>query len=260
MGNSERDVLDILKKISFPGIKLGQGNETVCNYFKSKNYSYTPDLVSGPTKIEQAPIEGLFFIDVNEPSGDILFKTKASHQLEKNISKTLKRLLQNPDRKEENLSINKMPSEHHKKYLDVLNKKLDKYAHQRKFHEGKKISVTSNLGIVHHFNLGVVKDNIISDRNKLITLVDYFRFYKLIALSENADLDKAEDIILKELINCKQEEPFIVTLGRNWSDLPALFLMIHILIKRNNKKYNLGLILVNTSILDKSNFDHPVHK
>jgi len=28
----------------------------------------------------------------------------------------------------------------------------------------------------------------------------------------------------------------------------------------NNKKYNLGLILVNTSILDKSNFDHPVHK
>ncbi|MDL1962557.1 MAG: hypothetical protein LWX01_12870 [Deltaproteobacteria bacterium] len=78
---SEKAVLECFKKINFPGIKLGERNPEVCNYLKKQNYHYTPDLVAGPKNIKLAPVEGLFFIDVMEPSSDLLFKSMASKQL-----------------------------------------------------------------------------------------------------------------------------------------------------------------------------------
>ena len=74
--DSEETVLSFLKLIGFPGVRRGETDEGVCNYLKSNNYNLTPDLVAGPPEIKEAPIEGLFFIDVIQPTSDLLFKSE----------------------------------------------------------------------------------------------------------------------------------------------------------------------------------------
>lgn len=257
---SEIAVLGFLKKIEFPGIRLGEGNKTVCDYLKSHHYKFTPDLVAGPPNIEDAPIEGLFFIDIIQPTSDLLFKSKASKQFELNVPELFKEILQGNTNKDENAYIEMLPDVHHKCYLDALNKKLDKYAHKRKFTCNGQSMVTTNLGIVHHFNLGTVKENNISNASGLITLLDYFRFYKALAPSDNIDLRNAENLLLKEIVNKEQKTPYILAVGRELNDVPYLFLMIHVSIKKNNKTQDLALLAVNTFFLDNSDMTHPVHK
>jgi hypothetical protein len=64
MGQAETAVLDFLKQLQFPGIRHGEGNSSVCDFLKRNGYHFTPDSVAGPDDLEQAPIEGLFFVDV----------------------------------------------------------------------------------------------------------------------------------------------------------------------------------------------------
>ena len=257
---SEKAVLECFRKINFPGIKLGERNPEVCDYLKKQNYPYTPDLVAGPKNIELAPVEGLFFIDVMEPSSDLLFKSKASKQLTVNISETFQQILQETANEQKKPNLGMLPNVHHQLYLEALNKKLDKYAHQRKFSLNNKLMVTTNIGIVQHFNLGNVVENNIANVKGLITLIDYIRFYGSLAPSDNIDLLNAETMLLTELLNKEQKEPCILMIGREWSDLPSLFLMIHATVSKNNKDFDIGIILVNTTILDKSDGNHPVHK
>lgn len=252
-------VLDFLKKVEFPGIRLGEGNKSVCDYLKLHHYKFTPDLVAGPPNIDDAPIEGLFFIDVIQPTSDLLFKSKASKQFKLNVSETFKEILQGSN-KGENSRIDMLPDVHHKCYLDALNKKLDKYAHKRKFKRDGQLMVTANLGIVHHFNLGTVEGNNISNAKGLITLIDYLRFYKALSPSVNIDLRNTENLLLKEIINKEQRDPYILLVGREYDDIPCLFLMIHVSIKKNDKTHDLSVMALNTSFLDNSNMTHPVHK
>ncbi len=259
-GKAEIAVLEFFKRIGFPGIRLGEGNQSVCDFLKKNNYDFTPDLVAGPQDIAHAPIEGLFFIDVIQPTSDLLFKSIASKHLSINVSETFKKILQDATNDEEKPSINMLPIEHHQCYLDALNKKLDKYSHHRKFTRDGKLLVSANLGIVHHFDLGNVAKRNISDVRSLITLLDYLRFYKSLAPSDNTDLRNAENRLLIEIVNQEQQFPYVMMVGREWSDVPHLFLMIHITAIKDNKDMDISIILVNTILLDNSGLTHPVHK
>ena len=253
-------VLKFFKKIDFPGISLGENCKTTCGYLKSQNYSKTPDLVAGPKNLEDAPVEGLFFIDVNQPTGDMLFKSLASKNLNIDIAKIVKEKFQRDNSEGKDTFIDSLPNEHHQYYLNVINDKLDKYAHERKFIQNGKLTVTANFGIVHHFNLGELNGNNISNSKKLLTLIDYIRFYKSLAPSDNVDLRNAESLLFEETINLKQKAPYLLAIGRNWHDVPHLFLMLHIVIKKENEIQDLALLAVNTFLLDNSDMTHPVHK
>lgn len=90
---SEEDVLLLLKLLKMPGVRLCESESDICTSLKEKGYKYTPDIICGPSDINEAPLEGLFFVDVNEPSGDFLFLKEASIQLNKNVSQTFYSLL-----------------------------------------------------------------------------------------------------------------------------------------------------------------------
>jgi hypothetical protein len=69
----ESIVLNFLELLCFPGIRRCEGNEDICSYLRENNYRFTPDLVAGPSDIRDAKLEGLFFVDVIKPTGDLLF-------------------------------------------------------------------------------------------------------------------------------------------------------------------------------------------
>lgn len=140
-----------------------------------------------------------------------------------------------------------------------LNKKLDKYAHKRKFNKNKNQFVSCNLGVVHHFNLGCLNNKKITNEKILITLIDYIRFYKSLFKSEYTDLKNAEFLLLKNIVYENQKSPFIIFIGREWEKIPCLFIMIHVTIEKNKLSQDLALLLLNTHILDKSNRKYPVH-
>ena len=257
---SEKAVLFFLKNLDFPGIRFGEGNNQVCDYLKSKGYKFTPDLVAGPENIEDAPIEGLFFVEVIQPTSELLFQSEFYENLEFDIPKFFKNLLTQNNRNEVNTTIDMLPNIHQDCYLKKINKKLDKYAHQRKYVDNSQLTVTANLGIVHHFNIGKVEGKNISNAKGLITLLDYFRFYKRLASSDNMDLKNAEVRLLKDLINDAQSNPSVQIVGRFLETLPCLFLMLHVSVEKNNSIYDLAIMVLNTSIIDKSNGKHPVHK
>lgn len=258
--DSEETVLSFLKLIGFPGVRRGETDEGVCNYLKSNNYNLTPDLVAGPPEIKEAPIEGLFFIDVIQPTSDLLFKSEFYKEHEIDVPREFKEILLTNSKERPFTYIDMLPTSHHNCYLGALNKKLDKYAHQRKFNRDGERLVSANFGLVHHFNLGVIGEGSVSDVKKLITLLDYIRFYKKLAPSENIDLKNAENLLLQELMNDKQVQPYLLLIGREWNDIPCLFYMLHISIIKQSKRHHLALISLNTVLLDNSDGNYPIHK
>ncbi len=259
-GIAEVAVLGFLKRMNFPGIRLGERNPNVCDFLKRSGYHFTPDLVSGPDEIDQAPVEGLFFIDIIQPTSDLLFKSSASHGLSINVSRTFKKILDDAANDKENPSINRLPIEHHQCYLEVLNKKLDKYSHKRPFTRAGSLVTSANLGIVHHFNLGTVAGTNVANVRGLITLLDYLRFYKSLAASPtNIDLRIAENRLLMELLNQEQRFPYVMMVFRKWHDVPHLFLMIHVTVKKSNSDMDIAIILLNSALLDAVS-THPVHR
>ncbi len=257
---SEKAVLRFLKNFDFPGIRFGEGNKQVCDYLKLNGYNYTPDLVAGPENIEDAPVEGLFFIEVINPTSDLLFQSKFFENYDFDTPKVFKELLFEKTSTNGSVNIDMLPNNHQECYLDKYNSKLDKYAHQRKFLDNGPLKVSCNLGIVRHFNLGKIKGNKISAIKELITLLDYFRFYKRLAPSDNIDLKNAETRLLKELINNDQKSPFIQLVGREPENLPCLFHILHVSLEKNESIHDLAVIVLNTTILDSIDGNHPVHK
>lgn len=260
IGKAEIAVLDFLKQLQFPGIRHGEGSSSVCDFLKRNGYNFTPDLVAGPDDLEHAPIEGLFFVDVIEPSPDLLFKSSASHNLPIDVSGRFKKILDDAAISQEQPSINALPTEHHQLYLGVLNKKLDKYSHQRRFTRADKDVVSANLGIVHHFNLGRVSGKNVENVRGLITLLDYVRFYKSLASSKNTDLSVAVNRLLKELANPYQKGPFVMIAFREWDEVPQLFLGLHVRATKSDATADFAIILLNTALLDANGFTHPVHQ
>ena len=68
--------MEFFRKEGFPRIRKGETNKEVCEYLKENGYKFTPDLVACPDDIREAPIEGLFFIDVISPSSEMLFENQ----------------------------------------------------------------------------------------------------------------------------------------------------------------------------------------
>lgn len=257
---AEKAVLRFLENVDFPGVRFCEGNKQVCDYLKSNGYGFTPDLVAGPKNIEEAPIEGLFFVEVIEPTSDLLFQSEFFKDLDFDIPQDFKDLLNKNTKNDVDTYIDMLPNFHHDCYLDKINGKLDKYAHQRKFILKGQIKVTTNLGIVHHFNIGKVEGKNISNAKGLITLLDYFRFYKRLAPSNNIDLKNAKTRLLQMLINDVQSSPFIQFVGRTLKSLPCLFQILHVCVEKKNAIHDLAIVILNTSILDNADGDHPVHK
>lgn len=247
---SEEDVLLLLKLLKMPGVRLCESESDICTSLKEKGYKYTPDIICGPSDINEAPLEGLFFVDVNEPSGDFLFLKEASIQLNKNVSQTFYSLLYKD--MEYNQSFSKLPIEHHQKYLEVLNGKLRKYSHCR--------NQSANTAIVHHFNLGKIKENSFENTAKFFAMLDYIRFYFGIETkSDNKDLLEAEKYLLKDILGRELQTPYIISVRRDMPDVPVLFLMLHITANKNGERYDAGIILLNCKILEQDK-NHPIYK
>ena len=253
-------VLNFFTNLDLPGIRFGEGNKQVCDCLKSKGYKFTPDLVAGPENIEDAPVEGLFFIEVITPDKELLFDSKFYENFDFDTPKYFRDLLAKSNDDVVNKTIDLLPNNHQNCYLEKLNKKLDKYAHKRKFIDNDQSMVTANLGIVHHFNLGKAEGNNISDVKALITLLDYFRFYKRLAPSNNIDLRNAETNLLQDLMNDAQSNSSVQIVGRGLQTLPCLFQMLHVAVEKNNSMHDLAVMVLNTSIMDNSDGNHPVHK
>lgn len=248
---AEEDVLLLLKTINMPGVRLCESESDICTILKEKGYKYTPDIICGPPDINEAPLEGLFFIDVNEPSGDFLFKKKVSEQLNKNVSQAFYSFLYQD--KEYSRSFSKLPTEHHQNYLKVLNDKLEKYSHCR--------NQSANTAIVHHFNLGNIEENSFEKPDKFLAMLDYIRFYFGIEnKSDNKDLLEAEKYLLKNILGKETQTPYLISVRRDMPDVPVLFLMLHIAASKNGKRYDAGIILLNGNILERYDRNHPIFK
>lgn len=260
MGNSSEDkTLTFLKSLGFPGIRKGERNNVVCSYLRENGYKFTPDIVAGPKNIREAEIGGLFFIDIISPTSDMLFAEKYYEGYNVKVPKIFKEKLEAALKNNKPLFIDDIPNNHHECYLDSLNKKLDKYAHQRKFKNKDELFVSANFGIVHHFDLGELINSSISEIKTLITALDYIRFYKRLAPSDNIDLKNAENLILKEIVNENQEEPFILAVGRELADLPCLFFMLHMTIFKKTTRKHIALLVLNIPHIENSDGKYPVH-
>ncbi len=148
MKSTEDIILSFLQSLDFPGIRKGEGNEEVCVHLKNLGYKYTPDLVAGPEIITEAPLEGLFFIDVIEPTSDLLFGEEFYSPDQINTPKEFKRILDSNSRQEKSTFIDSLPNAHHDCYLEAINKKLSKYTHDRKFKIDNVEKICANFGLV----------------------------------------------------------------------------------------------------------------
>lgn len=253
-------VLDFLIKESFPRIRKGENNEDICEYLKENGYKYTPDLVSGPDNIREAPVEGLFFIDVITPSSEMLFESKYFEGCETDVPKEfLDKFIQNKE-PGEYVSIYDASHFHHDCYLQKLNNKLDKYAHRRKYTSNGNQFISANMAVVHHFNLGNLENGKITETKKLITVLDYIRFYNHLSETKSSDITSGENILLEELFNATQQESCIVSIARDLGNIPCLFIVLHIAIKKEGKMNDLALFLYNSNSLMKLDLRYPVHK
>ena len=144
--------------------------------------------------------------------------------------------------------------------MNVINKKLEKYSHERKYIANGQSMVSANFGIVYHFNLGSIQDNTISNTRELITLIDYIRFYKHLAQHDNIDITNASTLLWEEIVKKKPDTPYILVTNREWNDLPCWFQMIHVIVSRNNIIHDFAIMLVNSCIFQKSNQSYPVYK
>jgi hypothetical protein len=257
--SAESFVLKFFELISFPGIRKCEGNTEICRYLRGNNYRFTPDLVAGPPDIKDAKLEGLFFIDVIKPTGDLLFDSNCYKGYKINVANEFRRIIESTKNSEDSCFIDSIPDIHQEFYLDQFNDKLDKYAHHRRFNQNGKIFKSANLGLIHHFNLGEFEQNNISELRTLIALLDYIRFYKRLAPSDNIDLRNAENLLLNEIVNKNQIGPSYFLVGRELPELPCLFFGIHILINKNSEPRHLALLILNVTHLDNSDGSYPVH-
>ncbi len=234
-----------------PGVRLCESDPNVNKVLLGKGFTKTPDLICGPDDLNDAPIEGFFFIDVNEPSGDLLFKKTVSEKLglKKDVSASFRTLFGEGDKFD--WSLNQLPKDHHPAYLNVLNGKLDKYSFLR--------SKTTNTGIIHFFDLGESTKDSFENQSKFFAMLDYLHFYtKLESSSETRDLIQAQKYLLKELTAAEPKRPYLIFVKRD-SQVPILFLMIHVITFRKGERFDFGIMMVNTNINEDSENKYPMH-
>ncbi len=252
-------VYPFLKSLGFPGVRLCESDPDVKKILQDKGFKKTPDLICGPHDLNTAPIEGLFFIDVNEPSGDFLFKKIASEkrELKNDVSQFFSSLLSGDSF---DLAFNQLPRDHYHEYEAALNSKLDKYSFSR--------GIGTHTGIVHFFDIGRTRQIIPKNQNKplptfenqnvFFTMIDYLNFYtKLESTSENKILEEAINYLLAELIAERPKRPYLILIPRD-SRVPILFLMIHVITYRNDERFDLGIMMINTTYADDDTY--PIHR
>jgi hypothetical protein len=126
--------------------------------------------------------------------------------------------------------LNQLPNTHHDDYLKVLNDKVGKYSFLR--------SQICNTGIVQFFDLGdSTKDS----------------------KSQKKDLVVAEKYLLKEITSKEPRRPFLIFIKRD-SQVPILFLMLHVITYKDNLRYDFGIMMVNTNVKENDKTPYPIHK
>lgn len=250
-------VYPFLKSLGMPGLRLCESDPGVKKVLFDKGFAKTPDLICGPDDLNNATLDGLFFIDVNEPSGDFLFKKVASEkrELKNNISQIFSSLL---DGDKFDFGLDQLPRDHYPEYVAALNNKVDKYSFSRRINT----NIATNTGIIQFFDIGEVTwvstGNellpTVENQNRLFTLIDYLNFYtKLESTSEKKILAAAINYLLTELTAKEPKKPYLILLPRD-SQVPVLFLMIHIITYRKEVRYDLGIMMVNTTYANNDNY------
>lgn len=243
------NVFSFLKSLDMPGLRFCESDPEVKTILLGKGFNKTPDLICGPGNLNEAPLEGFFFIDVNEPSGDLLFKQAASRKLASNVAQNFRILLGEDDKFE--WSLDQMPIDHHGDYLKVLNDKVGKYSFLR--------TQTCNTGLVHFFDLGESAKERVENQDKFFAILDYLFFYtKLESKSEQKNLVEAERYFLKELTAEEPKRPYLILVKRD-SQVPVLFLMIQVLVRRKGVRFDFGIMMVNTNVTENNESQYPIH-
>jgi len=243
------NVFSFLKSLGMPGLRFCESDPEVKTVLLGKGFNKTPDLICGPGNLSEAPLEGFFFIDVNEPSGDFLFKEAASKKLEKNIAQTFRTLLGEDDKFE--WGLEQLPIDHHAHYLNVLNNKLDKYSFLR--------PQTCNTGLVHFFDLGESTKEQFENQDKFFAMLDYLHFYtRLECESGKKNLLEAGKYLLKELTADEPKRPYLIFVKRD-SQEPILFLMMYVITHRKGIQFDFGIIMVNTNVKENDETKYPLH-
>ena len=233
-----------------PGMRFCESDPEVKTILLNKGFKKTPDLICGPDNLNEAPLEGFFFIDVNEPSGDFLFKEEASQKLGINIAQNFRDLLGKEDKFE--WGLEQLPITHHADYLKVLNDKVGKYSFLR--------SQICNTGIVHFFDLGDSTKDIFENQDKFFAMLDYLNFYtKLESKSQTKDLVVAEKYLLKEITTKEPKRHFLIFIKRD-SQVPILFLMLHVMTHKEGKRFDFGIMMVNTNVKENDQTLYPIHR
>jgi hypothetical protein len=148
--------------------------------------------------------------------------------------------------------LNQLPNTHHDDYLKVLNDKVGKYSFLR--------SQICNTGIVQFFDLGDSTKDIFENQDKFFTMLDYLNFYtKLESKSQKKDLVVAEKYLLKEITSKEPRRPFLIFIKRD-SQVPILFLMLHVITYKDNLRYDFGIMMVNTNVKENDKTPYPIHK
>ncbi len=243
------NVFLFLQSLGMPGLRFCESDPKVRDILLGKGFRKTPDLICGPDDLGGAPLEGLFFIDVNAPSGDFLFKKVASRKLGKNVAQSFRTLLGDGDKFD--WGLEELPTVHHAEYLRVLNDKVHKYSFLR--------SQTCNTGIVHFFDLGESTKEQFGKQDKFFAVLDYLHFYtRLESNSGNKKLLEAGKHLLNELSAEELKTPYLIFV--EWhSQVPILFLMMHVITLRKGIQCDLGIILVNTNVKENDQTKYPLH-
>jgi len=243
------NVFSFLKSLGMPGLGFCESDPKVRSVLLGKGFNKTPDLVCGPDDLNEAPLEGFFFIEVNEPSGDFLFKEAASRKLGTNIAQNFRTLLGEDDKFE--WGLEQLPIDHHADYLNVLNNKLEKYSFLR--------SQTCNTGLVHFFDLGESAKERFENQDKFFAMLDYLHFYtRLECKSGKKTVVEAGKYLLKELTAEEPKRPYLIFVKRD-SQEPILFLMVHVITHRKGIRFDFGIIMVNTNINENNQAKYPIH-
>lgn len=243
------NVFSFLKSLGMPGLRFCETDPEVKTVLLGKGFNKTPDLICGPDDLNEAPLEGFFFIDVNEPSGDFLFKQAASRKLATNVAQIFHTLLGEDDKFE--WGLEQLPIDHHADYLKVLNDKVAKYSFLR--------SQTCNTGLVHFFDLGESAKERFENQDKFFAMLDYLHFYtKLECKSGGKNLVEAEKYLLRELTAEEPKRPYLIFVKRD-SQVPILFLMIYVLTRRKGVRFDFGIIMVNTNVGENNQTKYPIH-
>jgi hypothetical protein len=256
-------VFDFLKKEKLPGIRLAERDKKIKKILQQKGFNNTPDLIAGPENLENCPLEDLFFIDVIKPKNIIFekFETNSNDVCTAEIAETI---FEKCTREQIEITVDSLPNAHHKDLIKKINNKIKKYAHDRLFVCENYLYIPSHVGLVHHFDFGELRGNIITNTRSCLTFLDYIRLYKSIQESyrtkiENKDLVSAENLLFRTIISSSKEKNNIWAIGKKW-DMPLLFMMAHVIVKKDNDLYNYAIIMINTNIIYASKYKYPIHR